>query len=245
MLKRQIFGKTERLGSGTYEWILTEKLDGSNLCFFKRTDALFVCTRKRIMDFDTLCVCHGTMSVKDYRAMKDGLYKGLYDWLCEHGMNLCTQLDDGAAICGEWLGMGKIKYPDTFKPFNMFAKARVDSDSSLSDLQLTRFNYDPDTFHFVFADDIVPDYIGTVPVIERISEVPTVAVLDRVYNEYTCSVNRTVEGIVITQAEVPDRRCKYVRMKAGKFGPHISAEEMAELRAEWEKRAAAQKEQRA
>lgn len=228
IFRKTMYDKTQRLGEHTYEWLLTEKLDGSNLCFLKRADALYVCTRKRMIDFDMLCVDHGLMPAKEWKAIRDGLYNGLYDWLCEHGMDLYGQLDDGAAICGEWLGMGKIKYPEQFRRFNMFAKARIDNDLPLIEVELTHLDYDPDNFHFVFGDDALPDYIGTVPVIGRMDEAPSVVVLDRVYEEYAELVGRPVEGIVITQKEVSDRRCKYVRMKNGELEPHVTAEEMEE-----------------
>ena len=180
------------------------------------------------MDFDTLCVSPGLMPEKEHKAMRDSLYKGLYDWLCEHGMDLYGQLDDGAAICGEWLGMGQIKYPQDVFPhqYYMFAKARIEETAPLRDVELMRFNYDPEDFHYVFRDDAIPDYIGVVPVVGRLRDTPTVDVLDGIYDIYAANANRPVEGIVVTQKEVPDRRCKYVRMKGGKLGAHITAEEM-------------------
>ena len=219
-MKKQLFGKTERLGSSTFEWLLTEKLDGSNLCFFKWDGSVYVALRKHIINLDDLADDPAHFGA-------DKLYKGLEEWIEEHYEDLDRQLLPGAAICGEWLGMGQIKYPeDVFtKQYYMFAKARVDAER-FEDIELTRFNYDPESFHFVFRDDTLPEYIGIVPVLGRLNIVPQVRTLDNLYAMYKDSVDRPVEGIVVTQREVLDRRCKYVRMKAGKLGPHVTAEEM-------------------
>lgn len=221
MEKRQIFGKTVRIGDGTFEWLLTEKLDGSNLCFFKWDGSVYVALRKNIINLDDLAD-----DPAYFEAEK--LYKGLEEWIEEHYEDLDRQLLPGAAICGEWLGMGQIKYPkDVFtKQYYMFAKARVDETAPLRDVELTRFNYDPEDFHYVFRDDAIPDYIGVVPVVGRLRDTPTADVLDGIYDTYAANANRPVEGIVVTQKEVPDRRCKYVRRKGGKLTAHITAEEM-------------------
>lgn len=229
MYKKELYTKTQRLGTETFEWLLTEKLDGSNLCFFKHSGFVYVALRKNIIELYDILQPDASVDTKD---IHNKLYKGLEEWLNAHGMDLYDQLAEGAAICGEWLGMGQLKYPDSMPRYNMFAKARVDEDADFSDLQLTRIDYDPENFHYVFRDDVIPDYIGVVPVIARVHEAPTTAQLDEVYAHYAASVQRPVEGIVITQKELPDRRCKYVRMKAGKLGPHLTTEDIAALREE-------------
>lgn len=231
MQKMQIFGKTQRLGISTYQWLLTEKLDGSNLCLLKRDDTLYIAQRKIVMALD------------ETDEHRDVLYKGLYEWLQDYGHALEEELYQGSAICGEWLGTGKIKYPDTFPRFNMFAKARISADGP-DGIGLTEFDYDPASFHCVFASDRIPDCIGVVPVIAVTLDKPTVEMLDAFYNAYVVKVNHPVEGIVITQKEVPECRCKYVRMKNGKLGPHVTAEEMEARRIEGMARAAERRAQR-
>ena len=57
---------------------------------------------------------------------KQMLYKGLKGWLDENGEDLKNRLMEGSGLFGEWIGMGKIKYPDLDKKVYMFAKANYD-----------------------------------------------------------------------------------------------------------------------
>ena len=73
MIKKEIYPKTQRvpvLGDKIY---VTEKLDGSNLCIFKKEEELYIAQRKNIFKLEEL------------DTVKDILYKGLYEWLKNNG----------------------------------------------------------------------------------------------------------------------------------------------------------------
>lgn len=72
MIKKEIYPKTQRLKVGGDKVYVTEKLDGSNLVFFKKNDILYVAQRKNIFSIDEL------------ENVKDILYKGLYQWLLDN-----------------------------------------------------------------------------------------------------------------------------------------------------------------
>lgn len=97
MIKKSIYPKTERVKveqSNICE--VTEKLDGSNLCFFKKDNILYVATRNNIISIDELY---------DEKA-KNVLYKGLGVWLEEHKEDMIKEIRNGSCICGEWLRYG-------------------------------------------------------------------------------------------------------------------------------------------
>ena len=93
MIKKEIYPKTQRLKINGDRVYVTEKLDGSNLVFFKKNDILYVAQRKSIFAIDEI------------EEVKGVLYKGLYQWLLDHKDVLREELNEGSAICGEWLGM--------------------------------------------------------------------------------------------------------------------------------------------
>lgn len=214
MIKNMIYPKTERIKcSGKIE--LTEKLDGSNLVIFKKNDKLYIAQRNYIYTID--------------EALNNSLYKGLNSWLKEHYEVLQKELYEGSAICGEWLGMGQIGYSqDKFdKRFYMFAKARVEEERNVetisesciripcsANFKLDKLVYDHDTFFYVFESKVIPDFIGIVPVVDRITYFPQKEDLDRIYDEYCQKENRKVEGFVIN---ICNNIQKYVRMKEGKL----------------------------
>ena len=74
-----------------------------------------IAQRKNIIRFDEI------------EQNKKLLYKGLYQWLLENIDDL-KDLHNNSVICGEWLGMGCLKYSiDEFdKKWYMFAKANID-----------------------------------------------------------------------------------------------------------------------
>ena len=95
MIKKSIYPKTERVKveqSNVCE--VTEKLDGSNLCIFKKNGVLYIATRNYII------------SDKDTTEEKTLLYRGLSGWLVEHSEALQKELREGSCICGEWLRNG-------------------------------------------------------------------------------------------------------------------------------------------
>ena len=202
MLKKEIYPKTQRLKVDGDKVFITEKLDGSNLVFFKKNNILYVAQRKNIFAIDEL------------DNVKDILYKGLYQWLLDTKDELQRELYEGSAICGEWLGMGQIKYTiDEFdKKWYMFAKARVNDDFNLSN-----FNYFHENFIYPFESQVIPSFIGIVPEVAELNVLPNKDHLDSIYQKYCEKVNRNVEGFVINYHKIIS---KYVRMKNGKLQEH-------------------------
>lgn len=201
MIKKCIYPKTKRLSCENKLIQITEKLDGSNLCFFRKNDKLYIAQRNTIIGFDELEEC------------KTLLYKGLHQWLQDNGDELQT-IRNNSVVCGEWLGMGKLKYSvDEFdKRFYMFAKANIDDEFKLYNIQ-----YNHDNFIYPFEDLEIPKCIGVVPVAYDVPYVPDKEKLDVLYSKYCEKVGRDVEGFVVNH---DDRIVKYVRMKNGKLEEH-------------------------
>ena len=201
MIKKTIYPKTQRT-TGLSEIIITEKIDGSNLTFFKYKDELYFAQRNFIFKLSEL------------EEMKQKLYKGLYGWLVEYGKDLEEQLNNNSAICGEWVGMGRIKYGHAFDDikFLMFAKANVNDK-----LDLFNINYYQEFFIYPFVDKDIPKYIGKVPVVFHLSKQPEIDDLNERYDFYTNLVNRNVEGFIINSGNSVS---KYVRLKDGKLTEH-------------------------
>lgn len=199
MIKKEIYPKTQRINVNGERVEITEKLDGSNLVIFKLNDEIYFAQRNTILKYDEL------------EENKQILYKGLLGWANDHINELKEQLYEGSCLCGEWLGMGKLKYTiDEFdKRFYMFAKARIDEEFKLSNL-----NYSHEQFIYPFSNQIIPNFIGIVPVIVSIVYLPTKLNLDELYKKYCEKVNRPVEGFVINFHNIIT---KYVRMKNGKL----------------------------
>lgn len=202
MFKKEIYPKTKRIPVMGYSIQLTEKLDGSNMAIFKKDDELYIAQRKTII------------SLSEYKndEVKKILYKGLYNWLEEHGEYLKEHLLNNSCICGEWLGMGCLKYDvgDFPHRWYMFAKANIDEDYNLYNL-----NYNHDLFKYPFDNQEFPNFLGIVPIVADIRNVPNKEQLDNIYSKYCEKVgNRNVEGFVINNN---NSICKYVRMKNGKL----------------------------
>ena len=199
MIKKEIYPKTPRMKVEGEKVYLTEKLDGSNLVFFKKDGELYFCQRKNII------------ALNELDAAQSVLYKGLYQWLKDYGETLRNNLHEGSAICGEWLGMGTIKYTiDAFdKRWYMFAKGNVDDEFNLYDLK-----YDHNLFIYPFENQVIPVFIGVVPEVAELSVLPNKQHLDGIYAKYIEKVGRSVEGFVINYQNII---CKYVRMKSGKI----------------------------
>lgn len=198
MIKKEIYPKTPRMKIEGEKVYLTEKLDGSNLVFFKKDEELYFCQRKNII------------ALSEMEEYKDKLYKGLYQWLKDYGQTLKDNLFEGSAICGEWLGMGNIKYDvgDFDKRWYMFAKANIDDDHNLYN-----FKYDHSLFIYPFIDQTIPVFMGIVPEVIELNVLPNKEHLDGIYAKYLEKVGRQVEGFVINYNNII---CKYVRMKNGK-----------------------------
>lgn len=203
MIKKEIYPKTPRLKIGGDRVYVTEKLDGSNLVFFKKDDKLYFAQRKNIICIDEL------------EEVKDILYKGLYQWLIDNKDVLQQELHEGSVICGEWLGMGCLKYTvDEFdKKWYMFAKANIDDEFNLYNL-----NYEHSLFIYPFISQKLPSFIGIVPEVIELNVIPTKEHLDSIYQKYCEKVNRNVEGFVVNYK---NNITKYVRMKNGKLQEHF------------------------
>lgn len=199
MIKKSLYPKTPRVKVMGEKVYLTEKLDGSNLVFFKKDGELYIGCRNNIY------------TLAEIEEVKDKLYKGLYTWLKDNGEVLKNSLMENSAICGEWMGMGSIKYDigDFDKRWYMFAKANIDADFNLYNLK-----YDHSLFIYPFVDGIMPSFLGIVPEVCEISVLPNKEHLDSIYTKYCAKVGRPVEGFVINYL---DNICKYVRMKSGKL----------------------------
>ena len=200
MIKKEMYPKTKRMKIDGDLVQITEKLDGSNLVIFKKNDELYFGQRKNIF------------SLAELEEVKTICYKGLYQWAKDYGNILKDKLNEGSAICCEWLGMGTLKYTiDEFdKRLYMFAKANIDDDFNLYNLI-----YDHELFIYPFIDTIIPPFIGVVPVVANIKVLPNKKYLDSLYDKYKEQVgNRNVEGLVMNY---DNNICKYVRMKSGKL----------------------------
>lgn len=202
MVKKSIYPKTKRVSCVGKLIQITEKLDGSNLCIFKKDDKLYIAQRNTIIGFDEL----------DENASK--IYKGLHKWLVDNMAELNT-IRNNSVVCGEWLGMGKLKYSvDEFdKRFYMFAKANIDDDLNLYNIQ-----YNHELFIYPFEECEIPKCIGVVPVAFELPYIPDKEHLDRLYSSYCRDVNRNVEGFVVNYNNSIE---KYVRMKDGKLSEHF------------------------
>lgn len=203
MIKKEIYPKTKRVSCKGDKVYITEKLDGSNLVIFKKDDELYIAQRKNIF------------KINELEEVKGILYKGLYQWLVDNKDVLINELHNNSAICGEWLGMGCLKYTiDEFdKRWYMFAKANVDDGFNLYNL-----NYDHSLFIYPFISQEIPNFIGIVPEVVELNVLPTKEHLDSIYEKYCNKVNRNVEGFVVNYKNIIT---KYVRMKNGKLQEHF------------------------
>ena len=207
MIKTTLYPKTTRVPVNS-DCIceLTEKLDGSNLCIFKKDNIVHIAQRNNIYTVDEIIN-------SDKRTVS--LYKGLKQWVIEHKDYLQEQLYDKSVLCGEWLGMGALKYldkPEFTNRFYMFAKANITEDFTL--INKTHYH---SLFIYPFKDMKIPDFISLVPTVKICSAIPTKEELDIIYEEYTSKVGRNVEGIVVNYQ---NNISKYVRMKSGKMQEH-------------------------
>lgn len=203
MIKKEIYPKTQRLKCKGEQVEVTEKLDGSNLCIFKKEDIMYLAQRNNIFTFDEL------------EENKDKLYKGVYQWILDNKQVLEEQIINNSVVCGEWLGMGQIKYSvDRFdKRLYMFAKANIDENFNLYNLI-----YNHDLFIYPFKDQVIPNFIGIVPVVAELNVIPTKEHLDSIYSKYCEKEKRNVEGFVVNYNNIIS---KYVRMKNGKLKEHF------------------------
>lgn len=203
MIKKEIYPKTKRVKCSGDKVYVTEKIDGSNMCIFRKNDELYIAQRRNIINID-----------KELDEAKDILYKGLYQWIHDNREQLETIRND-SVVCGEWIGMGCLKYSvDEFdKKFYMFAKANIDENFDLYNII-----YDHNLFIYPFETLEIPKCIGEVPTAYELQIIPTKEQLDGMYEKYCEKVKRNVEGFVINYN---NNIQKYVRMKNGKLQEHF------------------------
>lgn len=203
MIKKEIYPKTKRVSCAGDKVYITEKIDGSNMVIFKKEDKLYIAQRKNIICED------------EFEEAKNVMYKGLYQWLQDHKDYLKEHLLNDACICGEWIGMGCLKYSvDEFdKRIYMFAKANIDDEFNLYNLI-----YEHNLFIYPFDNQEIPSFIGIVPEVIELNVIPTKEHLDSIYTKYCEKVNRNVEGFVVNYKNIIS---KYVRMKNGKLQEHF------------------------
>jgi len=202
MIKKTLYPKTKRINNNSNVIQITEKLDGSNIGFFKLNDDLIIAQRNWVFTLHEI--------QHDEKAVKR-LYKGLHQWLKENAHDLLENLYEGSGFFAEWVGMGKIKYDFDTRVF-IFAKANIDAD-----LNVNNILYDLELLKYPFVNAEVPEYVRFVPQVEILFNYPTIEDLDVLYNNYNRIVNRNVEGFVVHQN---GRIKKYVRMKNGKLEEH-------------------------
>lgn len=208
MIKMTLYPKTTRYSENEKGFILTEKLDGSNLGIGKIGEQIYICQRNYVFTLEEI--------IEDTKLE----YKGLRDWLIEHQRELKELIYDGSIMFGEWIGMGKISYLhlDKFKnKFYVFAKGRIKLDNDK--LELSNLVYDLSLLHYVFTTQKFPEFISRVPLVDKLKDI-SIENLDIVYNNYIDKENRKVEGFVIYDIRSKVIK-KYVRYdRNGKLVPH-------------------------
>lgn len=198
MIKKTLYPKTKRVKLKN-RVVITEKLDGSNIGFFKVNGELVIAQRNNIFLLNEL------------EVNKQMLYKGLLGWIEEYGQDLKERLIEGSGFFGEWIGMGKIKYPELDKKVYMFAKANYDKG------EIKNLYYEHELFKYPFENQEFPEYVGIVPIVMERYTYPYIKTLNQEYEIYKNRVNRNVEGFIIAQNNNVN---KYVRMKNGKLQEH-------------------------
>lgn len=219
MIKQSIYPKTPRVGNKRNNFIITEKLDGSNLCIFKYEDKLHFAQRNTIL------------TMEDLTENSKLFYKGLVGWIQENIEQL-NNIMNNAVLCGEWIGMGKIGYggTDIDKKFYMFAKANIIVEDG--NFSLKNIIYKQDLFKYSFIEQQPIECVGVVPVVvEEVSDV-SIAYLDDLYEDFTKDLGRNCEGFIIYN-EATNKIDKYVRMKDGKMGEFLTSHSKQVMKYFW------------
>jgi len=190
-MQKTLYPKTQRISDSKI--IITEKLDGSNLWIFKLNGEVIIAQRNNVFKLSEL--------------NSKQCYKWLYQRI--HENTLC--LFEWSWVFWERIWMWNIKY-DFDKRFYIFARARISEDYEVSHIQYEYLQY-------TFNDQIIPDCIWLVPVVEEVNYNPTIVDLDILYDEYKEKVWRDVEWFIINnQWSIR----KYVRYKDWKLTEHHS-----------------------
>ena len=80
------------------------------------------------------------------------------------------------------------------------------------------FSVSLELFIYPFVSQKIPNFIGIVPEVAELVNLPNKEQLDSIYEKYTNKVNRNVEGFVINYKNIIS---KYVRMKNGQLREHF------------------------
>lgn len=213
MIKKAMYPKTKRYrNSITY---ITEKLDGSNIGFFKLDNELYISQRNYIYSLTEIIE-------SSEKEIKNKLYGGLYGFLIENGNIIKESLNEKSMVFGEYIKTGKLKYDDLDKKVYLFAKANVDENFEISNLF-----YDLDLLKYSFIKQEIPDIFGKVPIVKIFNYSFDLVFLNELYDKYSTEKGRKVEGFVINQN---DNISKYVRMKNGKMQAHFYWDINGEIR---------------
>ena len=207
MIKKTLYPKTKRLESKKEVITITEKIDGSNLSFFKLDGELYIAQRNNIY---SLTEAMGVGIIP-----KNVMYKHLHDFLANYGSELKADLQEKAVVSGEWIGMGRIDYGNVTQRFLQFAKGNVDDE-----MNLIKLNYNHDLFKWSFISQEVPQFIGVVPVVLITDEFPSKEELDSLYEEVAQEQTHPVEGFVVAVGN--ESISKYVRFKDGALKEHFT-----------------------
>lgn len=208
IIKQTLYPKTIRFGKNKSIIQLTEKVDGSNLAMFKYENELYIAQRNNIFKFKDI--------MENKNAFKNIIYRGLFEFLSNYGKDIENRLYENSVICGEWVGMGRIKYNNRFNSrFLLFAKARINKiDNKFT---LSNIVYDLDLIHWAIGEEL-PSYVGLVPFVCNLEYYPSLQELDDIYKNYSDNFKKQIEGFIIYQN---GNITKYVRLKDGNFQPHI------------------------
>lgn len=201
MEKYKLYPSTPRMKNGGTPFVVTEKLDGQNISIYKLDGKLFVGLRKNVYTLDEMLDAENK-TTSEFR-----------DWFVEHGLDLQEKLYEGSCIHGEWLKRGvhirDYKKTGFDNDIYLFAKSRISNEGK----SIEKLNYHLDELKYPFDESKIPDYIGVVPKVADIWEVPTKEVLDELYERYTSGLDRRVEGFVVSRNNSIE---KYLRYEGGK-----------------------------
>lgn len=195
-MKQTIYPKTKRMEPTKIQ--ITEKLNGSNIGFFKLNGELIIAQRNNIFTFTEIT-----------STPVDGLYKGLKEFLFKYGNDLKDKLQESSGFFAEWLLFNNVR-------IHMFAKANLKL-NQLNKYEAYNILYDRNLFIYPFIDQLIPEYINIVPLVTELDRVG-IDLLDTLYDDYSIKVNRPVEGFIIIYNNQSIE--KYVRFKDNKATQH-------------------------
>lgn len=195
-MKKTLYPKTWRIWN-SWDVLVTEKLDGSNLWIFMLWWELIVAQRNNVFKLSEL--------------NKSNAYKGLI-WRLEENKD-SIDLCEWSWVFWEWIAMGKISYWDTlWSKFHIFAKANINEDYEIKNL-----NYNRSYFIYPFESQKIPDCMSVVKVIKELDRV-NIDILNELYDEYCSNIETECEWFVVVYN---DRYIeKYVRHKNWKKTDH-------------------------